>query len=260
MNLIDTNKKGTIILSHYRSGGTQLKLTIRKSLELSNINFIDLDEINLNIESGVSFDKQLKDLFTSDKYLLCLLNNPLTINYIYTKEIFKQLSEDFVIVGLKRKDKLKTLLSLGVWEELIHQGLFHKPNVTESEMIEFHNHLLENKLPYHTIHLGWENDIFAIDKSHSPRFYLNYLMKMCFDECRLLDNIISEFNIPTIYYEDYEYNASYLKQFFSNLKIDTDFFKSVDLKIPYHSREFQQYYEPFVIDILKDWGLIDDEH
>ena len=102
MNLINTNKKGTIILSHYRSGGTQLKTTIKRALELSNIDFIDLDEINLNIDSGVSFDKQLKDLFTSDKYSLILLNNPLTINYIYTKEMFKQLSEDFVIVGLKR--------------------------------------------------------------------------------------------------------------------------------------------------------------
>ena len=55
--------------------------------------------------------------------------------------MFKQLSEDFVIVGLKRKDKLKTLLSMGVWEELIHQGLFHKENITKSEMIEFHNQL-----------------------------------------------------------------------------------------------------------------------
>jgi len=258
MNLINTNKKGTIILSHYRSGGTQLKTTIKRALELSNIDFIDLDEINLNIDSGVSFDKQLNELLTSDRYTLVLLNNPLTINYIYTTEMFKQLSEDFNIVGLKRKDKLKTLLSLGVWEELIHQGLFHKKNITESEMVEFHNHLLENKLPYHTIHLGWENDIFTTNKNQSPRFYLNYLIKICFDECRLLDNIISEFNISTIYYEDYEYNAFYLKKFFSNLKIDTGFIKGVDLKIPYHSRKFEQYYEPFVVDILKDWGLIDE--
>jgi len=260
MNLIDKNKKGTIILSHYRSGGTQLKTTIEKALITSNIDFIDLNEINLNVEIGTSFDKQLNELLTSDRYTLVLLNNPLTINYIYTKQMFKQLSEDFVIVGLKRKDKLKTLLSMGVWEELIHQGLFHKENITKSEMIEFHNHLLKNKLPYHTIHLGWENDIFATNKNVSSRFYLNYLLKIYFDECRLLDNIISEFNIPTIYYEDYEYNASYLKKFFSNLKIDTGFVKGVDMKIPYHSRKFEQYYEPFIVDILKDWGLIDDEH
>ena len=218
MNLIDKNKKGTIILSHYRSGGTQLKTTIEKALITSNIDFIDLNEINLNVEIGTSFDKQLNELLTSDRYTLVLLNNPLTINYIYTKQMFKQLSEDFVIVGLKRKDKLKTLLSMGVWEELIHQGLFHKENITESEMVEFHNNLLENKLPYHTIHLGWENDIFSTDKNVSPRFYLNYLLKIYFDECRLLDNTISEFNIPTIYYEDYEYNTSYLKQFFFKSK------------------------------------------
>jgi len=258
MNLIDKNKKGTIILSHYRSGGTQLKLATLKALEKSNTDFVDLNEINLDIESGVSFDKQLNELLTSDKYTLALLNNPLTINYIYTTKMFKQLSEDFVIVGLKRKDKLKTLLSMGVWEELIHQGLFHKENITESEMVEFHNNLLENKLPYHTIHLGWENDIFSTDKNVSPRFYLNYLLKIYFDECRLLDNTISEFNIPTIYYEDYEYNTSYLKQFFSNLKIDTDFMSKTNLKIPYHSRKFEQYYEPFIVDILKDWGLIDE--
>jgi len=260
MNLIDKNKKGTIILSHYRSGGTQLKLATLRALEESKTDFVDLSEINLDIESGVSFDKQLNELLTSDKYLLILLNNPLAINYIYTKRIIKQLSEDFVIVGLKRKDKLKTLLSMGVWEELIEKGLYRKKNVSKSDMIEFHNDLLENKLPYYTIHLGWESNPFTKNKANSPRFYLNNLLKVYFDECRLLDTIISEFNIPTIYYEDYEYDASYLKQFFSNLKINNDFVGDSDMKIPYHSGKFEQYYEPFIVDILKDWGLIDDEH
>ncbi len=260
MNLINADKKGTIILSHYRSGGSQLKLATLRALEESSIDFIDLNEINLNIESGISFDKQLNELLTSDKYVLTLLNNPLAINYIHTTKMFKQLSEDFVIVGLKRKDKLKTLLSLGVWEELIHQGIYGKKNITESEMIEFHNNLLENKLPYHTIHLGWESNPFTKNIKNSPRFYLNNLLKVYFDECRLLDDIISEFNIPTIYYEDYEYNSSYLKKFFSNVKIDNSFTSDTDMKIPYHSRKFEQYYEPFVVDILKDWGLIDDEH
>lgn len=260
MNLIDKNKKGTIILSHYRSGGTQLKLATLQALEKSNTDFVDLNEIDLDIESGVSFDKQLNELLTSDKYLLILLNNPLTINYIYTTEMFKQLSEDFTIVGLKRKDKLKTLLSMGVWEELIELEMFGKRNITKQEMIEFHNNLLENKLPYHTIHLGWESNPFTTNKDNSPRFYLNNLLKAYFDECRLLDNIILEFNIPTIYYEDYEYNASYLKQFFSNLNINTNFIVDTDGKIPYHSRKFEQYYEPFIVDILKDWGLIDEEN
>tara|TARA_R100000027_G_scaffold30777_2_gene22518 strand:+ start:742 stop:1524 length:783 start_codon:yes stop_codon:yes gene_type:complete len=260
MNIIDTNKKGTIILSHYRSGGSQLKLATLRALEESNTDFIDLNEINFNVDSEVPFDKQLNKLITSDKYVLTLVNNPLTINYIYTKQIFKQLNEDFVIVGLKRKDKLKTLLSLGVWEELIHQDLYGKKNITESEMVEFHNHLLENKLPYHTIHLGWESNPFTTNKNNSPKFYLNYLIKIYLDECRLLDNVISEFNIPIIYYEDYEYNSSYLKKLFLNLEIDIDFTADTDMKIPYHSRKFEKYYEPYVTSILKDWSLLDEEN
>lgn len=259
MNLIDTNKKGTIILSHYRSGGSQLKLATLRALEESNTDFIDLNEINFDVDSEVPFDKQLNKLITSDKYVLALVNNPLTINYIYTKQMFKQLNEDFVIVGLKRKDKLKTLLSLGVWEELIHQDLYGKKNI-ESEMIKFHNDLLKNKLPYNTIHLGWENNPFTTNDDKSPRFYLNYLLKIYFDECRLLDTIISEFGIPTIYYEDYEYNVSYLKKLFSNLEIDNNFITDTDDKIPYHSRKFESYYESYIVGILKDWGLIDEEN
>ena len=54
---------------------------------------------------------------------------------------------------------------MGVWEELIEKGLYRKKNVSKSDMIEFHNDLLENKLPYYTIHLGWESNPFTKNKA-----------------------------------------------------------------------------------------------
>ena len=48
INLFDKNKKGTIILSHYRSGGTQLKEVISNVLEADNLGEIDFDLNNTN--------------------------------------------------------------------------------------------------------------------------------------------------------------------------------------------------------------------
>ena len=56
--MYDKNKKGTIILSHYRSGGTQLLLTLSEMLENSNIDYTNFKEINFDIISGKSLKKQ----------------------------------------------------------------------------------------------------------------------------------------------------------------------------------------------------------
>ena len=48
--LYNKNKKGTIILSHYRSGGTQLKEVISNVLEADNLGEIDFDLNNTNFE------------------------------------------------------------------------------------------------------------------------------------------------------------------------------------------------------------------
>ena len=49
--LIDTNKRGTIIFSHYRSGGTQLKLIVRNVLnDIYKINCKDGGELDFNFD------------------------------------------------------------------------------------------------------------------------------------------------------------------------------------------------------------------
>jgi len=47
--LIGKNKKGTIILSHYRSGGTQMKLIVQTLLDSRDIPNIDCGEINVDV-------------------------------------------------------------------------------------------------------------------------------------------------------------------------------------------------------------------
>ena len=119
IKLYNKNKKGTIILSHYRSGGTQLKLilsAILKADDLSELDF-DLNQTDLREE----FNSKL----SNDNYSVILVNNPITISWINNnQDIFEYLQENFHIVGLKRKDKVKCLLSLGLWERFIASGLF----------------------------------------------------------------------------------------------------------------------------------------
>ena len=59
--LIDTTKKGTIIFSHYRSGGTQLKLIVRNVLN-------DIYKINSDhLKSLVIVDACIKSSKTGKK-------------------------------------------------------------------------------------------------------------------------------------------------------------------------------------------------
>ena len=43
IKLYNKNKKGTIILSHYRSGGTQLKLILSAILKADDLSELDFD-------------------------------------------------------------------------------------------------------------------------------------------------------------------------------------------------------------------------
>mgnify|MGYP003326782529 CR=1 FL=1 len=53
--LFDTSKKGTIIFSHYRSGGTQLKLIVRNTLiQHFQIPCKDSGELEFDLENDFS--------------------------------------------------------------------------------------------------------------------------------------------------------------------------------------------------------------
>src|SRR5210317_459986 len=124
--LYDENKKGTIILSHYRSGGTQLLLTLTEILKGSGIKISNFRELNFDTLSGKSYKVQTEEMIKHTNYATILLNNSLVISHFYNQGYFDELYKNYNFVILERKDKLKSLLSLPVWEELIKKGLFHK--------------------------------------------------------------------------------------------------------------------------------------
>ena len=66
--LYDKSKKGTIIISHYRSGGTQLLLTLTEMLEESGIKVSNFREINFDTMSGKSYLKQTKEMMKHTNY------------------------------------------------------------------------------------------------------------------------------------------------------------------------------------------------
>ncbi len=263
--LYDKSKKGTIIISHYRSGGTQLLLTLTEMLEESGIKVSNFREINFDTMSGKSYLKQTKEMMKHTNYATILLNNSLVISNFYNQGYFDKLNKEYNLVILERKDKLKSLLSLPVWEELIHKGLYHKNWESKSEqtsdMVEFHNHLLNHKLDCRKLHLGWENDMFrkSEDGHVNEYYYLNYLMKAYQDELNMLKILKDQYNIHTIYYEDYEFVPMNLSKYYTEFseKIINRVLNDSYSKIPYVHTNFIDYFDEYTQSVLKDWNFND---
>lgn len=263
--LYDKNKKGTIILSHYRSGGTQLLLTLTEMLKCSGIKISNFKELNFDTMSGKSYIKQTEEMIKHTNYATILLNNSLVISHFYNQGYFDELHKNYNFVILERKDKLKSLLSLPVWEELINKGLFHKnwktPLEQTQDMIEFHNYLINHKLDCMKLHLGWENDIFQKSDNGETNYYyyLNYLMKAYQDELNMLKILKDKYNLHTIYYEEYEFvpmNLSkYYKEFSDDIKKKV--LKQSYQKIPYIHRNFIDYFDKYTQQVLSDWKFDD---
>ena len=141
--LYNKNKKGTIILSHYRSGGTQLKEVISNVLEADNLGEIDFDLNNTN------FEDEFYSKLSLESYGVILVNNPIVISWINSNDkALQYIKDNFQVVCLKRKDLVKSLLSLGLWERFILSGLFKSyKNWTKENMEQFHQDTLNNLLP-----------------------------------------------------------------------------------------------------------------
>ena len=122
--IIDKSKKGTIILSHYRSGGTQLKSIILSAIgdqfPHNYIGEINFDETQNNLTE--QFESQI--LHEDGIYDIILLNNPVVISFLYSTNWFEKLKKEYNIIMLERKNKENVLLSLPLWQHLINEGLF----------------------------------------------------------------------------------------------------------------------------------------
>ena len=259
--MYDKNKKGTIILSHYRSGGTQLLLSLKEVLRINDISYDNLGELDFDTLSGVSFTEQTSNMLKHKNYAVILLNNSLVISHFYNSGYFDKLSKEYNLVVLERKDKEKALLSLPIWEELINEGLFHKEWKTTLEqtedMINFHKKLLKNKISYKSLHLGWETQMFKSQDGRNEYYYLNYLMKAYQDEINMLHLLSIKYNLHTISYEEYEYSPISLKKYYNDMENIDKVLNHTNQKIPYIHTNFIDYYDEFVQVVIKDWDLSD---
>ena len=263
--LYDESKKGTIILSHYRSGGTQLLLSLTEVLKKNGIKISNFGELNFDTLSGKSFKEQTEEMMKHTNYATILLNNSLVISHFYNQGYFDKLNKDYNLVILERRDKEKALLSLPIWEELISKKLFHKkwntPLEQTQDMIEFHTYLINHKLDWFKLHLGWESDMFkkSDDKGINEYYVLNYLLKAYQDEINMLKLLKQEYSLHTIYYEDYENNSETLVKYYQQFDSEhlVKWLKDTRKKIPYIHTNFIDYYDEFVQQVIKDWNLND---
>lgn len=253
MKLHDLNKKGTIILSHYRAGGSQLRTTIVNVLKHEyKINCDDLKELDFDIDT-LDFKKTLEKKLSHKNYGVLLLNNPIAIAWLHQRGYFDTLINDYHFISLSRKDKVKSMLSLPLWVELIKRDLYHSgdDNVAEN-MLKFHNDLLETPIRWQEIHLGY----FTIyENGEKPIYQLNHTIRHLLDEFHRVDSLSKQLKISILYYEDFEFNKKYLTQFFKNTNTLQSRINNIYKKIPYVSDDYRIYYDDIVKETLKVWGL-----
>ena len=251
--LYNKNKKGTIILSHYRSGGTQLKLIISNIL-----NADDMGELDFNLEL-TDLKKDFYSKLSKNDYSVALINNPIVISWINNnQDIFEYLQENFHIVGLKRRDSVKCLLSLGLWERLIASGLFDSYDLwTKENMEQFHKDVTEDLLPPKEVGIGYRSIVES--SHHSHHSHLHQIVKIYLDELSVLEKLCQRYGVDFIHYEDYEFNKKFLVDYFPNICDASKTIEDTYLgKIPYVSSDYLVYYEDSVRKILKSWGMLND--
>mgnify|MGYP003135716263 FL=1 len=288
--LFDTSKKGTIIFSHYRSGGTQLKLIVRNTLiQHFQIPCKDSGELEFDLENQITpqqfYDKiNFKSWknhhdgqkFDDDSYGVILINNPFTIQWIRNnpKEL-KYIKENYCLVGVRRKNILKSLLSLPLWTRLIDAGLYENYDLwTNDNLQKFHDDTLSNPIRPFEIYLGYFSVFENIEKSTTE--YLNHIVRHLLDEFTILKLFCQELNCNLLNYEDYEFDKKYLLQYLPNeLNLKSELVEELGVgvfepiiskivnatyrgKIPYVSDDYSVYVNEEVNNVLKGWGLLDD--
>jgi len=255
---LDYSKRGIIILSHYRSGGTQLLNILSMVLEDINIEHHNCGEIEVQGDS-LNFINTINDRFFNrpdDKFSLHLLNSPLSINQLYYSGDFKKLKEQYEIVSLERNDKINCLLSLALWERFISSGLFKSSSLwTPANMLDFHTSLIQEPIPFSEISLGMSDELY--DKSQPYRMLNDKLQSFSTLMC-LLSKIKEEFILPNLTYEEYEHDPSimYKKYFpFVSEECKSAIDNTYKEKIPYPSKNYIEYYDSQTAKALKLWGI-----
>lgn len=260
--MINSSKKGTIFLTHYRSGGTQLRYILREYLFSTNLlqkRIVDLEEINF--DKTKSNNQVITEAFydnPSDVYKIIQLNNPVVISYLYANNLFEHIVKEFEVVVIERKNKANCLLSLPLWEKFIHAGLFESNKLWTKENIQkFHETLIQEPIEYSNIYNGIYHENLQGD---SPREYLEKKLTFFQNSVNTVNLICNAYNLHKLYYEDYEYDQNFLyeKYFktFSDKHNNSEYIKETyGWKIPYPEKEYIKYFDSITQEVLKDWGL-----
>mgnify|MGYP003108732308 CR=1 FL=1 len=259
--LVNKNKKGTIILSHYRSGGTQMSHIVERIAEHHfNLKPINLGEVNFDNDNNLL--DQVRSFLTKDynkKYQVILLNNPNVITFLNKIKFFDKLVKDYNIFYLNRKNKVQTLLSLPLWEAFISTGLYDTSKKwTKDNMIKFHNNLLVNPIPWNHISLGDKNDCFKPNvEDKNKHTWLNWIIKELYLQQSLNRLIKLEHKLPEYFYEDYEDSVvNFAKKNVKGIEESTlKYLKQTKKKIPYISGDYSVYFDEAIIKVIKEWQL-----
>ena len=253
--LYNPNKKGTIILSHYRSGGTRLLSTTWLSIGEKNTTYFSewnhsLSNNEKEVDTGTINPSEhlYKLLDGADKYSLLLINYPVDILNFYQNGVFDKLKDDYEIVVLERKDKVNCFLSLPLWEMFIDSGLYYNHNDwSEKNMKEFHEERLNNLIDTDSLSLGYT--------TQTP--HINGLLKDFISDIHMLQKIQKEYNFTKIYYEDFKDNIEYLFSHFPSIdkKHILKVGKITDKTIPYVSNDYKIYFTDEVNKHLEGWKL-----
>jgi len=254
----DLNKKGIIILSHYRSGGTQLLQILEKVVIDQGVIPFTCGEIDTSFQNH-SLEYSLRQIYGiyEDRFKIYLLNNPIAIASLNASNQFSKLSKDYNIIHLYRKNIANGILSLGVWEEFIKAGLFKDRNLwTEENMLNFHNQLLVNPIPFQNLTLGISSDIFD---SGSTIEMFNFKCMLFSNQLSLNRFIAKEYGLQQIFYEEYETNPeSFIENRLDYIKepTKTAIRGTYKWKIPYTTNNYLDYYDKVTNLHLKQWELV----
>lgn len=262
--MIKFNKRGIIILSQYRSGGTQLKQILVRAAEYKGLQGRDRGEVDVNTSNTKFKDELYNKFFTNlDEFKVILLNNPVVVSNVCSTNLIEKLNKEFEIIHLERKDAAKCILSLPLWERFIKKGLFKDKELwTEDNMLEFHNELMANRIPFTEITLGGSDMIYSNKGSIET---LNEKLRAFSTQRRLLRCIAKNLGIITMYYEDYENTpeilfTKYLDFLSDNIEPEIasvrKFIKGTYKdKIPYYHSNYSIYYDTKTNEALTLWNL-----
>lgn len=257
---IDYNKKGIIILTTYRSGGTQLSRFLNHMVEhhfdYKSELYSDEGEFKGDLHQTMNIlDIARKRLWEEDgKFKVFLLNNPIAILKLHQNYEFGKISQHYNMVHLTRLNMANGLLSLGLWERLIDAGLFTLPDVDPVKMKNFHDSLIKEPLSYTDFTLGYGT---IEGQSDSLASVNTKLMRFVY-QLQINKAIAHLYNLPHFFYEEYETDSTdFVEKHFPDTgeRVRRYIRETYSYKIPYPSDDYRVYYKDDIVQLMEEWGI-----